>query len=253
MLRCNKFRLKLSSDKNLYQAIKNIFGYCPGNIHLYKLALRHKSASSKKLNGVRLNNERLEYLGDAILSAVIADYLFKQFPYENEGFLTEMRSKIVSRAALNKLSMKLGLQQLIRSGNESNAKAKSAGGDAFEAIVGALYLDKGYRFSKRILINRIVKIHFDLEKLISAEISYKSKLNEWAQKEKREVNFKVEEEIGEKHKKQYLVAVVIDGKSLAKSQDYSIKGAENLAAEKAWKVIESEEPFKEKPKEIVQE
>jgi len=232
--------LSFSSDKKLYQAIKNIFGYCPGNIHLYKLALRHRSASTKKVNGVRLNNERLEYLGDAILSAVVADFLFKSFPYKNEGFLTEMRSKIVSRAALNKLSLKLGLQQLIRSGGEPSVKAKSAGGDAFEALVGALYLDKGYQFTHKIIINRIVNIHFDLDDLILSEISYKSKLNEWGQKEKHEVNFKVIEEIGEKHKKQYLVAVEIDNIIIAKSQDYSIKGAENLAAEKAWNKIDIE-------------
>ncbi|MBT3173700.1 MAG: ribonuclease III [Lentimicrobiaceae bacterium] len=238
MLGCNKLRFYFSSDRDTYQAIKNIFGYCPGNIHLYKLALRHKSASTKRLNGLKLNNERLEYLGDAILSAIIADYLFKAFPYENEGFLTEMRSKIVSRAALNKLSHKLGLNLLIKSGKESTAKAKSAGGDAFEAIIGALYLDKGYSITKKILITRIVNLHFDIDLLIETEISYKSKLNEWAQKGKHDIKFTVEEEIGEKHKKQYLVSVEIDGQSLAKSQDYSIKGAENLAAEKAWNVIE---------------
>ena len=240
MLKSNKLRYYFSSDKKLYQSVKNIFGYYPGNIHLYKLALRHKSATTKKVNGIRLNNERLEYLGDAILSAVIADFLFKSFPYENEGFLTEMRSKIVSRVALNKLSMKLGLQQLIRSGSDPASKAKSAGGDAFEALVGALYLDKGYSFSHKIIINRIVRIHFDLEKLIDSEISYKSKLNEWAQKAKRNVVFKVEEEIGEKHKKQYLVAIEIDDKIVSRSQDYSIKGAENLAAEKAWTILEAE-------------
>ncbi|MAZ93542.1 MAG: ribonuclease III [Bacteroidales bacterium] len=238
MLGCNKLRFYFSSDKHIYQAIKNIFGYCPGNIHLYKLALRHKSASAKKLNGLTLNNERLEYLGDAILSAIIADYLFKAFPYENEGFLTEMRSKIVSRASLNKLSYKLGLNGLIESGKESTAKAKSAGGDAFEAVIGALYLDKGYSVTKKILITRIVNVHFDIDLLIETEISYKSKLNEWAQKEKRDIKFRVEEEIGEKHKKQYLVSLEVDGISLAKSQDYSIKGAENLAAEKAWNIIE---------------
>ena len=238
MLGCNKLRFYFSSDKHIYQAIKNIFGYCPGNIHLYKLALRHKSASAKKLNGLTLNNERLEYLGDAVLSAIIADYLFKAFPYENEGFLTEMRSKIVSRASLNKLSYKLGLNGLIESGKESTAKAKSAGGDAFEAIIGALYLDKGYSVTKKILITRIVNVHFDIDLLIETEISYKSKLNEWAQKEKRDIKFRVEEEIGEKHKKQYLVSLEVDGISLAKSQDYSIKGAENLAAEKAWNIIE---------------
>tara|TARA_Y100000385_G_scaffold106496_1_gene110425 strand:- start:9622 stop:10353 length:732 start_codon:yes stop_codon:yes gene_type:complete len=238
LLGCNKLRFYFSSDKHIYQAIKNIFGYCPGNIHLYKLALRHKSASAKKLNGLTLNNERLEYLGDAILSAIIADYLFKAFPYENEGFLTEMRSKIVSRASLNKLSYKLGLNGLIESGKESTAKAKSAGGDAFEAVIGALYLDKGYSVTKKILITRIVNVHFDIDLLIETEISYKSKLNEWAQKEKRDIKFRVEEEIGEKHKKQYLVSLEVDGISLAKSQDYSIKGAENLAAEKAWNIIE---------------
>jgi ribonuclease III len=229
-----------SSDKKLYQAIKNIFGYYPGNIHLYKLAFRHKSATTKKINGVRLNNERLEYLGDAIISAVIADYLFKSFPYKNEGFLTEMRSKIVSRVSLNKLSQKLGLQHLIRAGADPSSKAKSAGGDAFEALIGALYLDKGYNFTRKIIIKRIVNIHFDIEQLIESEISYKSKLNEWAQKEKRSIQFKVEEEIGEKHKKQYLIAVEIDNEIISRSQDFSIKGAENLAAEKAWTILQGE-------------
>lgn len=237
MLIWHKLRYNFSSDKSLYQSIKNIFGYYPGNIHLYKLALRHRSATTEIINGVRLNNERLEYLGDAILSAVIADFLFKSFPYKNEGFLTEMRSKIVSRASLNKLSLKLGLKHLIRAGAES-VKAKSAGGDAFEALIGALYLDKGYSFTRKIVINRIVNIHFDIEQLIVSEISYKSKLNEWAQKEKQSVVFKVEEEIGEKHKKQYLVAVEINGNIISRSQDYSIKGAENLAAEKAWAILQ---------------
>lgn len=227
-----------SSDKRLYRAIKNMFGYYPGNIHLYKLAFRHKSSTTKKINGVRLNNERLEYLGDAILSAVIADYLFKSFPYKNEGFLTEMRSKIVSRASLNKLSQKLGLQHLIRAGADPSSKAKSAGGDAFEALVGAIYLDKGYDFTRKIIIKRIVNIHFDIEQLIASEISYKSKLNEWAQKEKRNILFRVEEEIGEKHKKQYLIAVEIDDEIISRAQDFSIKGAENLAAEKAWNIMQ---------------
>ncbi len=215
-----------------------MFGYYPGNIHLYKLAFRHKSSTTKKINGVRLNNERLEYLGDAILSAVIADYLFKSFPYKNEGFLTEMRSKIVSRASLNKLSQKLGLQHLIRAGADPSSKAKSAGGDAFEALVGAIYLDKGYDFTRKIIIKRIVNIHFDIEQLIASEISYKSKLNEWAQKEKRNILFRVEEEIGEKHKKQYLIAVEIDDEIISRAQDFSIKGAENLAAEKAWNIMQ---------------
>jgi ribonuclease-3 len=231
-------RSKVSPNKDFYLSIKNVFGFYPGNIYLYKLALRHKSASKTKINGLKINNERLEYLGDAILGAVIADYLFKKFPYKSEGFLTQMRSKIVSRISLNRLSIKLGLDKLILSDSDQNYRAKSAGGDAFEAIVGAIYLDKGYYFTRRTIINRIINVHFDIEHLIDAEISYKSKILEWAQKEKREICFEVIEEIGEKQNKQFKVAVKLDGKTTAESIDYSIKGAEKIAAEKAWNILE---------------
>lgn len=226
-------RSQFSSNQELYRSIKNIFGFYPGNIFVYQLALRHKSATKKKINGLKINNERLEYLGDAILSAVIADFLFKKFPFKNEGFLTEMRSKIVSRNSLNKLSLKLGLENLIVSDADQQYKPKSAGGDAFEALIGAIYLDRGYYFTKRIIVNRILGLHYDLEDLIDSEISYKSRIIEWAQKEKRDISFNMVEEIGEKQEKQFKVVVVIDGKPIAESIDYSIKGAEKLAAEKA--------------------
>lgn len=228
----------LTGNKTLYRSIKNIFGFYPGNIFLYKLALLHRSATTKKINGLKVNNERLEYLGDAVLSAIVADYLFRRFPFNDEGFLTEMRSKIVSRSSLNKLSLKLGLSNLIKSSVDRANTNRSAGGDAFEALVGALYLDKGYAFTRKIVINRIITIHFDVEQLVEEEISYKSKIIEWAQKEKKEIEFKVIEEIGEKQEKLYLVAVIVDGKTLAQSKDYSIKGAEKLAAENAWLDIE---------------
>ena len=153
MLLRDFLRTYLSKEKNLRLSIKNIFGFYPGNIFLYKLALRHKSASRNKINGLKINNERLEYLGDAILGAVVADFLFKRFPYESEGFLTEMRSKIVSRSSLNRLSHKMGLSKLILSSKAQNSHGKSAAGDAFEAFIGALYLDKGYNFSKNIIVN----------------------------------------------------------------------------------------------------
>lgn len=226
-------RAQFSSNQDLYRSIKNIFGFYPGNIFLYRLALRHKSATRKKINGLKINNERLEYLGDAILSAVVADFLFKKFPYKNEGFLTEMRSKIVSRNSLNKLSLKLGLDKLIVSDADQHYKPKSAGGDAFEALIGAMYLDRGYYYTKETLVKRILNMHFDLDDLIDSEISYKSRIIEWAQKEKRELNFQVVDEIGEKQEKQFKVAVLIDGKTIAECIDYSIKGAEKLAAEKA--------------------
>ncbi|MCF6170221.1 MAG: ribonuclease III [Bacteroidales bacterium] len=227
----------VSSEKQLLGSIRNIFGFYPDNIHLYKLALRHKSATLTKINGLKLNNERLEYLGDAILSAVVADYLFRRFPYKNEGFLTEMRSKIVSRNSLNKLSKKLGLQQLILSDASRPNHSKSAAGDAFEAFVGALYLDKGYRFARKVIINRIINIQFDMEQLVETELSYKSRMIEWAQKEKVDLQFTVVDEAIEKKKKQYFVAVVVNGETIAQSQDYSIKGAENIAAEKAWQKL----------------
>lgn len=237
----NFIKSYLTGNRDLFKSIKNVFGFYPGNINLYSLALRHRSASSKKFNGIKLNNERLEYLGDAILSAVVADFLFRRFPYRNEGFLTEMRSKIVSRSSLNKLSLKLGLQQLIKASSDGPNSNRSAGGDAFEALVGAIYLDKGYDFARKILVNRIINMHFDLEILVDTEVSYKSKVIEWAQKEKQEIEFKVIEEIGEKQEKLYLVALLIDGKTIAKSKDYSIKGAEKLAAEKAWNKIENDQ------------
>lgn len=185
-----------------------------------------------------MNNERLEFLGDALLSALVAEFLFKKFPYKTEGFLTEMRSKIVSRTSLNKLSVKLGLSELILSGTDTSNQSKSAGGDAFEAFIAALYLDKGYDFTRKILVNRIIMIHFDLDQLIDEQVSYKSKMIEWAQKEKRELQFELVEEIGEKQQKQYIVAVKLDGVSISQSQDYSIKGAEKLAAEKAYQLLE---------------
>ncbi len=232
------FNSFLSPNRNLFRSIKNIFGFYPGNIFIYKLALRHKSASTKKINGLKINNERLEYLGDAVLNLVVADFLFKQFPYKNEGFLTEMRSKIVSRSSLNKLAIKLGIQQLIISALGQTSQPKSAGGDAVEAIIGAIYIDKGYAFVHKIIINRIINLHFDMEELEDAEISFKSKMIEWGQKEKKKLEFKVVEEIGDGYNKQYMVAINVDDETLAQAQDYSIKGAENLAAEKAWQSLE---------------
>lgn len=227
-----------SENKAFYKSIKNIFGFYPGNVFLYKLALRHKSATKKKVNGLKINNERLEYLGDAVLSAIVADFLFKKYPYENEGFLTDMRSKIVSRAALNKLSLKLGLNNHIMSGNDKSKQGRSAGGDAFEAFVGAMYIDKGYAFTKKIIINRIIGVHFDMELLEGTEVNFKSKIVEWAQKYKIDTQLSVVDQIGEKFQKQYVVAVIVNGEEICRAKDYSIKGAEKLVSEKAWVVLE---------------
>ncbi|MBC8316190.1 MAG: ribonuclease III [Bacteroidetes bacterium] len=221
--------------------MKNIFGFRPGNISLYKLAFLHKSAGYETGIGIMVNNERLEFLGDAILDAVVADFLFKKFPTRDEGFLTEMRSKIVSRVQLNKLSQKLGIDELIKLDSNSNGQYRSYGGDAFEALIGAIFLDKGYLFTRKILLNRIIDHYFDLGVLENQELNYKSKIIEWAQKERKQLQFKVIDEVGSGYRKQYIVAVVVNGKVVAQSQHYSIKGAEQLSAEKAWMQIPQSE------------
>lgn len=223
-----------SSDKTLYKYIKNIFGFYPGNIFLYKLAFKHRSIAIELIKGVRMSNERLEYLGDAILSAIVADFLFKKFPLKDEGFLTEMRAKIVNRSQLNKISRKLGLDKFIESDNDSKNLCKSIKGDTFEAFLGALYLDKGYTFSKHVVINRIINVHYDIEELEKQENNYKSKLIEWAQKEKQEIEFRMVQEKGEGYNKQYVVEVLLNNKVIGNGCDFSIKGAEQIAAEKAY-------------------
>lgn len=227
-----------SDDKELFDSIKNIFGYYPGNIFLYKLALRHKSAAKEESHGLKISNERLEYLGDAILGAIVADYLFKIFPYKDEGFLTQMRSKIVSRSQLNKLSRKLGLHNLIETQSNDSNHYRSINGDAFEAFVGAMYLDKGYEFSKKIIIDHVIKLGYDIDELQSTDFNFKSKLIEWSQKNKREIEFRLLGEEGNGYNKQYIVQIYIDEKPYKKGYDFSIKGAEQNASEKTWKVIE---------------
>ncbi len=231
---------EILSDKKLKQAIKSILGYKPGNIHLYHLAFLHKSATQETNTGIRINNERLEFLGDAILDAVAADFLFKTFPTRDEGFLTEMRSKIVSRVMLNKLSQKMGVDQLIQLDGLSSATFRSFKGDAFEALIGAMYLDKGYDFTRKTILDRVISRYFDMDDLVNQEVNFKSKIIEWAQHEKKQTQFMVVDETGSGYKKQYIVELFIDGEAIARGQDYSIKGAEQNAAEKSWQKINGE-------------
>lgn len=229
--------LLFSADTELSKAIRNIFGFRPGNIFLYQLAFKHKSVSSESLNGYKLSNERLEYLGDAVLGAVVAEYLFKKFPYKNEGFLTEMRSKIVNRIALGKLAQKLGLDKLVSFSKDSKNPFRSVNGDAFEAFIGALYLDKGFLFTRKILIKRVIELHIDLDSLEKNDTNFKSRLIEWAQKEKHQLEFNVVAEIGEGYNRQYVVDITIDTVVYGQGTDFSIKGAEQLAAEKTMNVL----------------
>lgn len=231
------FARRHAKDKALSEFIKNDFGFYPKNIVLYQLAFTHKSASDSNIGNYRVSNERLEYLGDAILSAVPADYLFRLFPTKPEGFLTEMRSRIVSRVSLNKLSQKLGFGEVIHYAHDNHSNYKSMTGNAFEAFIGALYLDRGYEFTKKIIIERIIKVHIDLDLLEQTDVNFKSKLLEWAQKEKHHVEYKNQNGKTSGHERLYYITVEIDGKEYAQGVDYSIKGAEQLASEKTWNML----------------
>lgn len=225
-----------SKDKALLNALSNILGFYPSNIHLYKSALRHRSAATEIKNGIKNSNERLEYLGDAILGAVVADYVFKKFPYKEEGFLTEMRSKIVSRESNNKLCRKLGLDALIQN-NPDNVPNKSMHGDAFEALIGAIYLDKGYRVCRRFIIGRIIQHHLDIDTLENTETNFKSRLIEWAQREKKSFVFELGEEEDNGNRRLICMHAIVDGDVAGTGKDYSKKKAEQIAAMEACKKL----------------
>src|ERR1051326_3863835 len=226
------FKAFFSPDKALYESLKNVLGFYPGNISLYKQAFRHSSAAQEVKKGVKDSNERLEYLGDAVLGAVVAEYLFRLFPYKDEGFLTKMRSRIVSRSQLNQLSVKLGLNKFIEASLEKGSQSNSINGDAFEALIGAVYLDKGWDTAREFILNRIIKNHIDIDEVENKETDYKSRLIEWAQKEKKELRFVLVGEVGEGNDKQFVVAINVNGETKGTAQHFSKKKAEQFASEK---------------------
>jgi ribonuclease III len=224
-------RLFSREQRKFSSALKNLLGFHPGNLSLYHLAFRHKSSIRQEHKAK--SNERLEYLGDAILGSIVAEMLFKKFPYKDEGFLTEMRSKIVSRDSLNKLALKLGLNKFIETGDINNPRNKSMNGDAFEALVGAIYLDKGYAAARRFIINRIIQHHIDIEALENLETNFKSRLIEWAQREKKSIAFEMIEEIGDGKSRLVRIQILLNGDPVAQGLDFSKKRAEQIAAENA--------------------
>jgi len=229
------YKLYLSPDRKYVKILKNLLGFVPGNLSLYKLAFRHKSVAQNIKKGVKNSNERLEFLGDAVLGSVVAEVLFKLYPYEDEGFLTELRSKIVSRNNLNALARKLGFEKLIEYDSRmlNSARQGSLLGDAFEALIGAVYLDKGYDFTKNFLVNHIIKPHIDIHTLELTETNFKSKLIEWCQRHGKDIVFYlVGNEDGE-NSKLFTVQAIIDGETMGLGKEFSKKNAEKLAAEKA--------------------
>ncbi len=209
------------------QKLHTVLGYYPQNVELYRQALTHKSY--KKRGG--LDNERLEFLGDAILGSVVGEILYQEFPKGNEGFLTQMRSKIVSRKTLNKLALEIGLSKLVR--YHKSAAHRSLYGNALEALVGALYLDRGQQKSIDFIKEKLIIPYLDLQKLTKEVVSYKSKVLEWGQQHKTEIFFKVVESSGKDHKKSYKVMLLIGGVEKTTGEGTSIKRAEEQAAKKA--------------------
>lgn len=234
------YKLYFSPHRKYIKALKNLLGFVPGNLSLYRMAFRHRSVAVVLKGGSKNSNERLEFLGDAILGSVVAEVLFKKYPYKEEGFLTEMRSKIVSRANLNQLARKLGLDELIefdsRMVNFPN-KQGSLLGDAFEALVGAVFLDRGYNFTREFLINRIIKPHVDIHTLELTETNFKSKLIEWCQHHGKDIIFEVVANAEGENAKLFTIQVNIDGEIYATGRDYNKKNAEKLAAEKACEAL----------------
>jgi len=231
----NRFIKNSSSDKALRVFIKNIWGFEPKNLSIYKLAFLHKSAAYEILKGTKISNERLEFLGDAILSAIVADYLYKKFPFKDEGFMTEMRSRLVSRNRLNKLSQKLGMHNFINSNGDKDSLNKTVLGNAFEAFVGALYIDKGFDYSRKVIIENILNVHLDIDEIENEDLNFKSKLLEWAQTAKLFVEYKVVKESNNGNYKLYTVNLFINSRLAGTGEDYSIKKAEQNAAENFFK------------------
>lgn len=221
------------NEKRFKSALKNVLGFSPGNLSLYIQAFRHNSIAKEIKEGIKDSNERLEYLGDSILGSVIADFLFRKFPYKDEGFLTKMRSKMVSRDHLNQLAVKLGLNKFISQNSDPRLKFSSMNGDAFEALIGAIYLDKGFTFTQKFILNRILKFHVDVEKILETETDFKSKLIEWAQREKKEIQFRMVNEKGNGYDRQFTIAVAVRGEIISEVQHFSKKKAEQLSAEQA--------------------
>jgi ribonuclease-3 len=219
--------------------LKDVLGFYPGNTRLYDIAFIHKSASITDSMGNYINNERLEYLGDAILGAVVAEFVYKRFPQRGEGFLTQMRSKLVNRAFLSDLMKETGLERFVKSRRFRNTVSTSIDGDALEALIGAIYLDKGFEKTRYVIIKRIINEHVDLNLVEEQDSNYKSQLIEWGQKFKQEINFETSEDETPKNKlSNFLTIIKVENDEKGRGSGVSKKESQQNAAEEALKNID---------------
>lgn len=231
-------RPKKKEDQKLIMAIRTIAGFLPSNIELYRLATLHRS-SSKEIDGYRESNERLEFLGDAILSAAIADHLFKKYPFKDEGFLTEIRSRIVNRESLNLLAKKIGIQAIVQA-NKSSSMRQVVLGNTLEAIVGAVYLDKGYIRCKKFIIEKLILPYFDLNVVVHSNMNFKSKIIEWAQQNNKEIRFEAVHTTKAKGAKEFVADLLLNGQLYGQGFGQTKKKAEQDAAQKTCAMLNLE-------------
>ncbi|WP_339606079.1 ribonuclease III [uncultured Roseivirga sp.] len=237
-----QFKTLSKEDKKLIASIKTIVGSKPFNLKPYKIATQHTSVAKSVKDGVKESNERLEYLGDAVLGLVVANYIFKKYPYKDEGFLTEIRSRIVSRDSLNLLARKIGVNHIVQFDTKRKTpnSHKSIYGNTLEALIGAVYVDQGFKRSQKFIVKKLLIPHFDIEEIISTTKNYKSKLIEWSQKSGKTTSFELLETKEKTHFKEFVIQVLIDDEPIAKGHGLSKKKAEQDAAREACISLEIE-------------
>ncbi len=235
----NILNSRSSKGGNFFAILTKILGFKPKNLTHYKKAFTHRSLNRKDAEGNAINFERLEFLGDAMLSAVVASHLFKAVPGGNEGYLTKMRSKVVSRKHLNELGKDLNLIAHVETNIPKDQFGVNIHGNLFEALIGAIYLDRGYKYCKKFIYERVIDPYVDIEQLEGKVISYKSLLIEWCQKEKKEFDYEVYEDTGNDELKHFAVKLRINDRVIAKARATSKKKAEEKASKRAYYALQN--------------
>ncbi|MBX2906557.1 MAG: ribonuclease III [Taibaiella sp.] len=230
----NRFLNLSSTDKQLLLQLEHLVGFTPRHIEYYRLALMHRS----KPEDVTSSNERLEFLGDAILGAIIAEYLFKKYPTKPEGYLTELRSRIVRRETMNNVALRMGLNKLVQyNQNDKGLSRSHIFGNALEALIGAVYLDQGFETTRKFILQQILRGYIDLDTMESTDTNYKNQLLSWAQRNTRVLTFETIDEKSEGTRKLFTVGVMIDGEVVSSGTGYNKKDAGQVAARNALEVL----------------
>lgn len=231
---------KTKSDKDFKDWIKTTTGFAPKNLVIYQQAFLHSSVAAKR-NNTPISNERLEFLGDAVLGAIIAEHLFKIYPYKDEGFLTQLRSKIVNGQNLKELSIKFGFNAQLKANLTKDEKVKSSAyGDAFEAFIGAVYLDLGYDKTRKFVTSKIIKFHVDISELVNTDSDFKSQLQIYCQKNKLNLEYKLLNEEKQGANKIYTIQVFINEKPYTTFENFSKRVAEQKAAQLTLEELQKE-------------